>query len=31
MTDDAMNLQALLGKSADADFLRKITALPHNI
>ena len=24
MTDDTMNLQALLGKSADADFLREM-------
>ena len=24
MTDDMMNLQALVGKSADADFLREM-------
>jgi len=24
MTDDTMNLQALVGKSADADFLREM-------
>ena len=30
MTDDVMNVQALLGKSADADFLREMTSNdPH--